>query len=123
MAVSFILPLGATRAQEPATPAGSPSAGAPVAPAPPTATLAASEIDATLTQAQMLLKLGDLEGSEAGLRRILAVAPGHLGALTTLRRVLIDAHRKAALPDVLARSAWRISRPASVIWARRDSTS
>ena len=102
MAVSFILPLGATRAQEPATPAGSPSAGAPVAPAPPTATLAASEIDATLTQAQMLLKLGDLEGSEAGLRRILAVAPGHLGALTTLRRVLIDAHRKAALPDVLA---------------------
>lgn len=100
MAASFILPFGATRAQEPAVPAASPSASAPAAPAP--ATLAASEIDGTLAQAQMLQRLGDLDGAEAGLRRILAVAPGHLGALTALRRVLIDGRHKDALPDVLA---------------------
>ncbi len=101
MAASFILPLGATRAQEAGAETGSQNAAqAEQAPAP--ATPAAIDIDATFAHAQMMQKLGDLDGAEAELRQILTVTPGHLGALTTLRRVLIDAHRKAALPDVLA---------------------
>lgn len=102
LAASYLLPLGATRAQEPAALSPSPAATAPAAPAPSSPPLAVADLDATLAQAQMLLKLGDLEGAEAALRRVLAIAPGHVGALTSLRRVLIDAHRKAELPDVLA---------------------
>ena len=102
MAASFILPTGATRAQEAAPPAGSPTEAAQAAPPAGPPTLAAGDIDATLARAQTLLRLGDVGGAEAELRRILTVSPNHLGALTTLRRVLITAQRRAELPDVLA---------------------
>ena len=47
-------------------PPGCPAVAAPAEPAPePIPALAVSDIDATLAQAQMLLKLGDLEGAEA----------------------------------------------------------
>ncbi len=102
MAATYILPLGLTRAQEPAAGTGSQPVAAQAVQTPMPAALAAADMDATLAHAQMLQKLGDVDGAEVELRRILAVAPAHIGTLTTLRRVLIDAHRKAELPDVLA---------------------
>jgi hypothetical protein len=71
-------------------------------PAAPPVVAGPIDVEATLTRAQTLLKLGDVLGAEAELRRILAASPNHIGALTTLRRVLITAQRGPELPDVLA---------------------
>ena len=105
MAASFILPLP-TRAQAPGPEASGPNASAPAAqtpaPAAPPVVAGPIDVEATLTRAQTLLKLGDVLGAEAELSRILAASPNHIGALTTLRRVLITAQRGPELPDVLA---------------------
>jgi len=107
MAASFFLPQSTPRAQEPAAESGSPDvpgqteqAAAVASPAPVES--AVVDIDATFARAQMLQTLGDLGGAETELRRILAVRPDHIDALTRLRRVLIDSHQTAALPGVLA---------------------
>jgi concentrative nucleoside transporter, CNT family len=98
MAASFILPLDATRAQPPNAEASAPPEQAPP-PAPPQGPV---DVEAALARAQTLLKLGHLDRAEAELRGVLASSPSHVGTLTTLRRVLIDGRKNAALPDVLA---------------------